>query len=253
MRRAVLALPVLVAAATAAQAGDAPKAFVELFTSQGCASCPPADALIGELAQREDVLAVTMPVTLWDYLGWHDTLASDTLTKRQMAYSVARGDRDIYTPQVVVNGHTAVLGSDVGAIRAEMKRDENALTVPIDLELLNGVLRITVGEGEAEAKHATLWLLVVDEEVSVPIDAGENRGRELVYHNVVRHMRPIGMWKGESMTFDLPLNDVERAADVGCVVIAQVDTFKGPGRVIGAAELDRIFPSRTVVATPQEN
>jgi hypothetical protein len=252
VRRALLALPILLAAGSALADGT-PRAFVELFTSQGCASCPPADALIGELASQDDVLAVTMPVTLWDFLGWHDTLATDTLTKRQMAYSVARGDRDVYTPQAVVNGHTAVLGSDVAAIRAAITEDGDALTLPIDLGLANGVLTIAVGEAEVNARHATLWLLVVDEEVAVPVSAGENRGRNLVYHNVVRHMRPIGMWKGKPMSMELPLNDVERAADLGCVVIAQVDTFKGPGRVIGAAELDRIFPSRTIIATPSGN
>lgn len=252
MRRAILALTMLIAAGSA-HAASAPKAFLELFTSQGCASCPPADALVGELAQLDGVLAVTMPVRLWDFLGWHDTLASDVLTKRQMAYSVARGDREIYTPQMVVNGRTAVLGSDLRAIRAAMARDPDALVLPIDLSLRDGILTIDVGAGTADVQHATLWLLVVDETVEVPIDGGENRGRTLTYHNVVRSMRPIGMWKGEAMTFDLPLDDVERAADLGCVVIAQTESFKGPGRIVGAAELDRIFPSRTVVAAPGRN
>jgi hypothetical protein len=240
-------------AAGGAHAAGAPKAFLELFTSQGCASCPPADALLGELSHQDDVLAVTMPVKLWDFLGWRDTLATDVFTKRQIAYSVARGDRDLYTPQLVVNGAAAVLGSDIGAIRAAIARDASALDVPIDLSLADGVLEIRVGDADVEPDHATLWLLVVDETVEVPVAGGENSGRRLVYHNVVRSMRPIGMWKGEEMAIDLPLNDVERAADLGCIVIAQVESFKGPGRVIGAASLARLFPSRTIVAAPGAN
>nr|WP_232372800.1 DUF1223 domain-containing protein [Acuticoccus mangrovi] len=246
--RATLGLLAVLASPLPAFA-EQPRAVLELFTSQGCASCPAADALLGELAQRDGILAVTMPVKLWDFLGWADTLASDVLTKRQIAYSVARGDRDVYTPQMVVNGADDVLGSDMAAIRGTMDRvAAEPLPVPIDLAINGDVLTINVAtpaEGTEVEKKATLWLMVVEEEVRVPVDAGENRGRRLTYHNVVRSMRPIGMWKGKPMTFDLPLADVEKMTAAGCAVIAQVDTFKGPGRIIGAASLDRLFPART--------
>src|ERR687884_289212 len=89
-----------------------PQAVVELFTSQGCSSCPPADAMLGELARRPDVIALSLPVDYWDYLGWKDTLAQPAFSARQRAYAGARGDRQVYTPQVIVNGATPCVGSD---------------------------------------------------------------------------------------------------------------------------------------------
>ncbi|MEM8664574.1 MAG: DUF1223 domain-containing protein [Pseudomonadota bacterium] len=236
------------AAAMTADAQDRPRAFLELFTSQGCSSCPAADKLLGEL-EEDGVLAVTMPVKLWDFLGWADTLATEASTKRQIAYSVARGDRDVYTPQMVVNGQTDVLGSDRAAIEAAVAGEEGAgLPLPIDLSVRDSVLTIRAGEADIQASQVTLWLLVVDEEVNVPIGGGENRGRKLTYHNVVRSMRPVGMWKGDPLALDLPLSDVEKRGGASCYVIAQVETFRGPGRIVGAAKLDRLFPARTVRA-----
>ena len=248
MPRPILALLAVLLAPLPAAAAEAPHAFIELFTSQGCSSCPAADAFIGDLADRDDVLAVTMPVKLWDFLGWADTLATDELTKRQIAYSVARGDRDVFTPQLMVNGKESMLGSDRDGVLEWVRQHTQPLPLPIDLTLNAGVLTIAVGPGELEVEKATLWLMVVDEMVRVPVTEGENRGRRLSYHNVVRQMRPIGMWKGEAMSFDLPLADVEKAAGASCIVIAQVESFKGPGEVIGAARIDDIFPARTIDA-----
>lgn len=247
------AVPALVASVLAAALvgpADAtesrPAAVLELFTSQGCSACPAADSLIDDFARQGDVLAITLPVKLWDYLGWSDTLATEANTKRQMAYSVARGDRDVYTPQLVVNGETAMLGSDPGAIEEAIPNEP--LPLPIDLSVREAILTIDIGPADLEAEEATIWLLVVDDHVHVPISAGENRGRRLDYYNVVRSMRPVGIWRGEPLALELPLTDVEKHATAGCVVIAQVDTFKGPGPIIGAAHLSEIFPARTVGA-----
>lgn len=244
LRVLVGSLAITCGLATAPAAAERPTAFLELFTSQGCAACPAADALLGKLAGEDGLMAVTMPVKLWDFLGWADTLATDALTKRQIAYSVARGDQDVYTPQMIVNGRHDVLGSDEDAIRALVeKRKGEPLPLPIALSSDGSVLSIDVGEAAAVAEgEAALWLLVVHDTVTVPVEAGENGGRELTYHNVVSHIRPVGMWKGEAMRLDLPLADVEKDSVVGCIVIAQVETFKGPGRIIGAAELDALFP-----------
>ena len=257
MIRVIFGALTIVAAAIAAPAGavagDPPRAFVELFTSQGCASCPAADALLGDLEADEGILAVTMPVKLWDFLGWEDTLATEGATKRQMAYAVSRGDRDIYTPQMVVNGTDDVVGSDRPAILRAVKSGDGALPVRIDLEIRAGVLHVDVDAADTTHDKANLWVFIVDEKVSVPIRGGENRGRKLTYHNVVREMRPIGMWTGKAMSLDLPLSDLEKLPRAGCYVVAQVETFKGPGPVIGAAKLSRIFPARSVARQRRTN
>lgn len=251
MSRALLGtLAILIALVGPANAGERPRAFLELFTSQGCASCPAADAMVRSLDDEDGVYAVTMPVKLWDFLGWADTLATETATKRQMAYSIARGDRDVFTPQVVLNGTDDRVGNDMKAIKAAIAEEaREPLPVPIDLSVGENVLHITVGHrgGErGDTRPATLWILVVEERISVPVRGGENNGRKLTYYNVVRQMRPVGIFKGERMTFDLPLSDVEKGARAGCFVIAQEESFKGPGRIVGAARVDRLFPARTV-------
>ena len=238
---------VLAGLAVPAGAGERPRAFIELFTSQGCAACPAADSLVDDLNDQEDILAVTMPVKLWDFLGWPDTLATDFATKRQMTYSVARGDRDVYTPQMMLNGVDDLLGNDEKAIRAAIRKSApDPLPVPIQLSVEQDILHIEVGAPTERTEEATLWLLVVDDKINVPVRGGENRGRKLTYYNVVRQMRPVGIFKGEPMALDLPLSDVEKAYDLGCFVIAQVDTFKGPGKIIGAGRLERLFPAREV-------
>lgn len=241
---------VLTLASGTALAAESPRAFLELFTSQGCAACPSADRLLGELALEDEFIAVTMPTRLWDYLGWADTLASDLLTRRQLAYSVALGD-EVYTPQLVVNGTTAVVGSNREAIAAAVEASANdTLELPIALEVRDGVLTVDVGDADVDVEEATLWLLVTENVMRVPVGRGENRGRRLTYYNVVRAMRPIGMWKGEPMVLDLPLSDLEKAAGAGCVVIAQVETSEGPGRVLGAAQLAQLFPARAALGRP---
>lgn len=247
MKRPMIGALAILMAAGGVSLAQEPRAFLELFTSQGCAACPAADRLIGDLNDQEGVFAVTMPVKLWDFLGWRDTLATEAATKRQMTYSVSRGDRDVYTPQLIVNGKAAVLGSDAEAIQAAIdKTPEAGLPLPIDLSVADGVLSIDVGEADIGAPEATLWFIVVEQEVSVPIGGGENRGRNLTYHNVVKQMRPVGMYKGKAMSLDLPLSDIEKAPNAACFVIAQIDTFKGPGKVVGAAELRKLFPARVV-------
>src|SRR5438128_11082459 len=124
-----------------------PRAVVELFTSQGCSSCPPADKIVGELAKDPNVIALSMPIDYWDYLGWKDTLADSRFSARQKAYSHVRGDRDVYTPQVIVNGAAHVIGSDRaridGAISDTGKR-ERVMSVPVTLTLTGKQLNVTV-------------------------------------------------------------------------------------------------------------
>src|SRR3954465_12155022 len=128
-----------------------PRAVVELFTSQGCSSCPPADKVLGELAKDPSVIALSMPINYWDYLGWKDTLADSRFSARQKAYSHMRGDRDVYTPQAIVNGSAHVIGSDrdsiEGAIEDTIKSD-GVMSVPVTMTLSGKQLTVSVAAGK---------------------------------------------------------------------------------------------------------
>src|SRR5689334_13931994 len=129
-----------------------PKAVVELFTSQGCSSCPPADKLLGDLAKDPSVIALSMPIDYWDYLGWKDTLADSRFSARQRAYSRMRGDREVYTPQVVVNGSTHVIGSDRAGIESAIgKSDKGVMSVPVTLSLAGKQINVSVAASNEPA------------------------------------------------------------------------------------------------------
>lgn len=221
--------------ATPALAG--PKAVLELFTSQGCSSCPPADALFAEYAARADVLALSLPVDYWNYLGWEDTLASHENTERQRGYALARGDRQVYTPQIVVDGVDHVVGSDRTAIDAAIAAHAGDAAVPLSLTLGSDALTVSVGEAQsAIGARGTLWLVMFTRSQTVEIGRGENSGRTVTYHNVVKAMRRIAMWKGQPLSVDLPLVELKEAGADGCAAFLQMETQAGlPGRMLGAA------------------
>ncbi|MDT8344619.1 MAG: DUF1223 domain-containing protein [Thermohalobaculum sp.] len=164
--------------------------LVELFTSQGCSSCPPADKLIGDLAGRDDVLALGMHVDYWDYLGWKDTFGLAAATARQKAYRDAWGARYVYTPQMVVNGHVEVRGARGDALDAaiaEAKADASATWVEITAE--GATLRCRIG-GAPEGSE--VWLVRYTLRETVAIGHGENAGREITYHNIVDSLEKLG-------------------------------------------------------------
>ena len=213
---------------------------MELFTSQGCSSCPPADKLLTELAERKDVLALSLPVDYWDYLGWKDTLASHDFSERQREYAQSRGDADVYTPQAVINGSADVVGSDRAAIETALKHAaETGFPVPIDLSAGEDSVTVKIGAASgAVPNRGTIWLVMYDRSVTVPIERGENSGRTLTYSNVVRKLRPIAMWKGEAMTIDLPRSEMKQAKVERCAVFLQSEKAEGaPGPILGAASL----------------
>jgi len=214
-----------------------PAAVVELFTSQGCANCPPADAYLSELTRRGDLVTLTFPVDYWDYLGWKDTAAKPEFTARQKAYAARRGDRDVFTPQVVVDGETRLVGSDRDGIRREIDRHETgALGVAVDLDAGGDGLRVRLPEAEGASGpiHATVWLVRFEESRTVTIARGENTGRTLTYSHLVRSLQPIGMWKGKAVTIELPRLEGPAAGDAGCAVLVQSDKDGLPGRILGA-------------------
>jgi hypothetical protein len=223
-------------------AASEPKAVLELFTSQGCSSCPAADKLIAEYAERGDVLALSFNVDYWDYLGWKDTLASPDNTERQRAYAAARGDRQVYTPQVVVNGREHVVGSKRADIEAAIARSPG-LPVKIELAEKEDAITVSLARNGGVAHNATLWLVFYKEKVSVPIERGENTGKTITYSNVVKKLRPIAMWKGDEMSVDLPKSEMAKAKTKRCAVLLQAETEGGlPGPVLGAAMLDSSTP-----------
>lgn len=238
-------LRVVVLAATLALAGSAaqaePKAVLELFTSQGCSSCPPADELFGEYAKRDDVVALSLPVDYWNYLGWEDTLASHQNTERQRGYAAARGDRQVYTPQVVIDGRRHVVGSDRAAIEAAITAEGNSLSVPVHLTFTDDTMTVNVGaSADGQSPRSVVWLVLYDRAHTVEIAGGENGGRRVTYYNVVREMRRLAMWKGEALTVDLPLLELNEASADGSAAILQQETKTGlPGPILGAAIHER--------------
>lgn len=225
--------------AASAPAAVPAKAVVELFTSQGCSSCPRADALLAKLAERDDVIALSFSVDYWDYLGWKDTLATPKFTERQRAYAQARGDGAIYTPQVVVNGLTHVNGGDEGQIARAIEKTGKTLgagRVPVRLSEDNGKLVIDAGavaNGQT-VKEGTLWLAVIAKSVTVLIARGENQGKSITYSNVVRELIPVGMWSGKPMTVQLERHSIMRPGAERCAVLLQ-QGHAGP--IVGAALL----------------
>jgi hypothetical protein len=217
-----------------------PRAVVELFTSQGCSSCPPADKIIGELAKDPSVIALSMPIDYWDYLGWKDTLADSRFSARQKAYSQMRGDREVYTPQVVVNGSAHVIGSDREGIEdaiGDTKRAEGVMSVPVEMALTGKQIHVTVAassKGPA-VMHGEVWICAVSKAVPIAIGRGENRGREVTYHNVVRNLLKVGDWNGGPGSWTVPLENISRDGVDAAVVYVQDGNRDRPGPMLGAA------------------
>nr|WP_306265932.1 DUF1223 domain-containing protein [Pararhizobium sp. IMCC3301] len=227
-----------------AEINGKPKAVVELFTSQGCSSCPPADKVISELVAEGEVLALTMPVDYWDYLGWRDTLGKPEHSERQRAYAAGRSDRDVYTPQAVINGQVHVVGSRRESIDATIAKLQKASSdpsssLPLEVRLTKTAeaLTISVDGTEELGENTTIWLVFYDDVHTVDIERGENRGRQVEYHNVVREMRPIGMWKGKRTEMILPLSELAKSGYDNCAVLVQSTINGNPGPILGAATL----------------
>jgi hypothetical protein len=217
-----------------------PRAVVELFTSQGCSSCPAADKVLGELAKDPNVIALSLPIDYWDYLGWKDTLADSRFSARQKAYSKMRGDRDVYTPQVVVNGATHVIGSDRekidGAIDATKKTD-GVMSVPVSMTVSGKQINVSVAASNKgpTAKHGEIWICSVSKSVPIKIAKGENRGKELTYYNVVRNLLKVGDWNGNAGSWTVPLENISREGVDAAVVYVQDGSRDNPGPMLGAA------------------
>jgi hypothetical protein len=225
-----------------ALAGE-PRAVIELFTSQGCSSCPAADKVIGELARDPSLLTMSLAVDYWDYLGWKDTLALHGHSDRQRAYANARSDREVYTPQVVVNGIVHVLGSDKAAIEKAIAQTRAAaapLTVPVKISVTDGKVTVEVPAAKDGHQSGEVWLCPITSSAPVAIVRGENNGRTLTYTNVVRRWVKLGDWNGKAASFSMAVSELPDSdyslADVDRVdVIVQSGVSAQPGLMLGAA------------------
>jgi len=217
-----------------------PRAVVELFTSQGCSSCPPADKVIGDLAKDPSVIALSMPIDYWDYLGWKDTLADARFSARQQAYSRVRGDRGVYTPQVVVNGSVHLIGSDRAGIEeaiGDTRKADGVMSVPVSMALAGKQITVSVAGSNKSpaAMHGEVWICSIAKEVSIAIGRGENRGREVTYHNVVRNLLKVGDWNGSAGNWTVPLENISREGVDAAAVYLQDGNRDKPGPMLGAA------------------
>ncbi len=202
--------------------------LVELFTSQGCSSCPPADAFLAQLTQAEGVIPLALHVDYWDYIGWRDTFAQEKFTKRQRKYAKANTDNMVYTPQMIVAGQTRVKGYDSAAVLAGI----TVARSPIRLTLTRQGENVLIS---ARSDQPLPGDIVVDlvryfPKMTVQIERGENRGQAISYHNIVTSWQNVGAWTGKS-----PLSLTTRATgDDPIVVILQE---QGPGAVLASAVL----------------
>lgn len=208
-----------------AAADAAHPVVVELFTSQGCSSCPPADAVLLDLSRnRADVLPLAFHVTYWNSLGWRDPFSLDAATARQRGYARTLGRDGVYTPQMVVNGRIDAIGSDRAAVLDAIDRAA-AGPAPLSLSVTRtgGLVRV---EGTGTPGGASVWLVGFDAQRRTAVGRGENSGRTLLEANIVRSLQDLGPWRDGPLDLRRPIPDGERVA----VLVQAAD-----GRIVGAA------------------
>lgn len=234
----LLAPFVLLGLATAVHGEDRPRAVVELFTSQGCNSCPPADELFGELAGRDDLVALAYHVDYWDYLGWKDAFASPENTHRQQAYAEVFGG-SVYTPQIVIDGSQHVVGSERANVETAVAAmlQQEALPVGVSISSTSTSLLIRIDESNPVPEGAHVVLVYFQPEQQVKIERGQNAGRVMDYRNIVTSYQTVGMWHGEAMTIEIPKNEMKKKGGRCAVLLQQVDDQGRPGDILGAAQL----------------
>ncbi|MGD8326752.1 MAG: DUF1223 domain-containing protein [Sphingomonadales bacterium] len=220
-------------ATVSVQAGS--PVVVELFTSQGCSSCPPADKVLAELSTRDDIIALSWAVDYWDYLGWKDTNASAANTMRQRVYNNALGRRIVYTPQMILDGKTHLVGSNKPKVMKTIEtfnaQSDDKMDVTIERDA-DGQLTAHLADMDISEK-AVVRMIWFDDAKTVKVGRGENRGKELTYHNVVRGSQVIGQFDGQETSFNLPIEDAMAMDCDSVAVLVQADPA---GPVIGAAQ-----------------
>ena len=228
-RTALLALCLVLPAGPTFAASAKRPVVVELFTSQGCGACTRANALVADLAERPDVLALTFPVDYWDYLGWKDTFARPEFSARQRAYMKAAGQREVYTPQVVVDGSPQADRSAADQAPALIKSAAKAHTPAPAMRLHHRTVEI--GAGAALRGGAEVWLVrYAAQPQETPVKDGENRGVTVVYSNVAVALERLGAWNGRARAYALPKAEPFKDDDPKTAILLQA---RSSGRILG--------------------
>ena len=232
----VAAATLLVAgSANAAELRNHPKAVLELFTSQGCSSCPQADLRFSELGKRDDLITLAYHVDYWDYIGWADTFGSKDNTDRQKAYAQSWGKSMIYTPELVVNGAKGVVGSREKDVDDAL--GAAALSVPVGLNVDTDMLDVTVAP-QAGGASAMVWLVTFEDHAQVVIGRGENAGKTVDYTQLVTGRQMLGMWDPAAGThWKLPLSELQTHGSNGAAFLVQAEKSGLPGAIVGAASI----------------
>lgn len=228
--RLAVFLALFLVLAASPRADDGVPLVVELFTSQGCSSCPPADAYLAELAEREGILALSYHVDYWDYIGWDDPFASYENTRRQRDYAKRFNIRYVYTPQIVIDGIRQFTGSKRAAIEAALAaRTEHGPHRPLDFgrnpETGDLVVRLPT---TWDCGGCDVWLVTFDDSHTTPVKRGENAGRSITNRNVVRHLERVAVWHGEAREIVIPRPE---KGDTAAVLLQEHAT----GHIVGAA------------------
>jgi hypothetical protein len=237
-----LALASIFACASPLIAGESAdvKAVVELFTSQGCSSCPPADRVLSELARDPHRLAISIPVDYWDYIGWKDTLAAPSNTQRQQAYARSSGRGEVYTPQAIINGVADAIGSDrtqIEAAEVSTAKKAGVLSVPLTVSEEGGAINISIGAALAGAPHSGgVFLIAVASKRTVTVQRGENAGSTLTYSNVVRGITKVGDWSGAPAVFKASIDQAHVDGADSYAVIVQEGGRGSPSTILAAAK-----------------
>ena len=225
--------------ALAGQFRDGPKAVLELFTSQGCSSCPAADAMLDELGQRDDVIALAYHVDYWDYIGWEDTFGAKAYSQRQRDYASAWGSSRIFTPQLVVNGECGVVGNKRNKVDAALADAKLSL----DVKLADGgddMLEVSIAGSADATSEAVVWLVTYIDRAKVEIGRGENEGRTVDYTHIVTGRQVLGQWDPVGgATLQLKLAEVLTGPSDGAAILVQQDKGGLPGPILGAASFTR--------------
>jgi hypothetical protein len=237
-RAVILLAGLLYGSAALAEEPRAPKGVVELFTAQGCASCPPADNALGELVTQGDLVVLSYHVDYWNYLGWADTLSSKENTERQYGYAKTMGRTGVYTPQAIINGREHVKGTDLAVINGKVDSLQTAgkgLTVPVTAAMRGDEIDINIGEGQGQADVVVAYFT---KHQQVDVTKGENSGKNMEYWHSVYDVQSVGMWNGKKMTLTLPGKALGKTKKDGCAILLQSSGPGGePAAIIGATVL----------------